>query len=815
MLLGAVAVLLYLPSLGTRQVVSNDEARYMVIARDLLVEGERLLPRRDGQAYLSNLYLWVVAAAGLASGLTEFSARLPSALAGIGGVLVTYLLGRRLFGARAGLLSALLLATSGGYFWHTRTVGPDLPFTFFALVAFLAFDLGRRAPAGRRYFLLFFFSAGMATSLAGLVGLLFPLLTVLLYLGLRREMATAKAMGWGWGLMVAGSVVGFSVIPPFLAAGRDGVALVLLGGIPNLPDSLLSSGETLLAGFLPWSLLLPSAVAMGLQELRRRGLTSPVLFPLLWSMLLFALLALVTVRRSGHLLPLYAALSLLIGWAWEVIGSGTFARGWRLALEVPVGVLGIGAATCGLALASGAGIPVPGPAAPFLSGESSGAFLLGLTAVVAGVLSLLSLLRGRRELSILILVLLVIPTVRGIEGASLSRYNQHHGLPALAKVVRGLLDSALPVRAVEHREPVVELYAGRELPVIRAEDLGRQIRSGSAYLLAQAGTLSRLRSVFSQPPAVLAKADLGRSAVLLVSSDPPSTGTCHVVVVSVDGLRPDAIERFQTPVLTRLAREGAFTWKAETLRLSKTLPAHVAMLAGVGPEKSGVSRNSWAPGEPRIERPTLFAVARQAGFETAMFTGKGKFGYLAQSGTIDHLDVGSRGDAAVMAAALDYLSSARPGFTFIHLGDTDRAGHHSGWMSPGQGGVIEEVDRLIGRLVERLTSGPGQGPFLLIVTADHGGEGRKHYRRWFLWPSWRAGFNRVPWIAWGETVKHGLEITRLVWVYDTAPTVLYALGLGSPLDWDGRPLNEIFVAPPWKPAAPPVHAAPFRPCRPS
>jgi hypothetical protein len=62
----------------------------------------------------------------------------------------------------------------------------------------------------------------------------------------------------------------------------------------------------------------------------------------------------------------------------------------------------------------------------------------------------------------------------------------------------------------------------------------------------------------------------------------------NIVVVSVDGLRPDAIGTYRAPTLQRLMREGSFTLSASTIHPSKTLPSHTSMLTGQGPELHGV-----------------------------------------------------------------------------------------------------------------------------------------------------------------------------------------------------------------------------------
>src|SRR5687768_6867825 len=99
--------------------------------------------------------------------------------------------------------------------------------------------------------------------------------------------------------------------------------------------------------------------------------------------------------------------------------------------------------------------------------------------------------------------------------------------------------------------------------------------------------------------------------------------TPHVVLVSIDGLRPDAIETFRTPTLQRLMREGSYTLEAQTITPSKTLPSHTSMLTGQLPEHHGVLWNTVVTADADvIVSPTVFSVARARGYRTAAFFSK-------------------------------------------------------------------------------------------------------------------------------------------------------------------------------------------------
>jgi predicted AlkP superfamily pyrophosphatase or phosphodiesterase len=99
-----------------------------------------------------------------------------------------------------------------------------------------------------------------------------------------------------------------------------------------------------------------------------------------------------------------------------------------------------------------------------------------------------------------------------------------------------------------------------------------------------------------------------------VNSIPSASVSRHVVVVSIDGLRPDAITTFRAPTLQRLMREGSYTLSGRTIDPSKTLPSHTSMLTGQPPERHGVLWNNVATADAEsIEVPNVFGLDRERG----------------------------------------------------------------------------------------------------------------------------------------------------------------------------------------------------------
>ena len=259
----------------------------------------------------------------------------------------------------------------------------------------------------------------------------------------------------------------------------------------------------------------------------------------------------------------------------------------------------------------------------------------------------------------------------------------------------------------------------------------------------------------------------------------------HVVVISIDGMRPDALDLADTPTFDNLKAKGAFSPSAQTIDPSYTLPSHVSMLNGVVPKKHGIVEALPCIGCRLAIGPTLFSVAHDAGLSTGMVFGKQKLDYLVLENSVDKLFGADVHDTEIKDHAIESIQEGLPNVLFIHLPDTDRVGHAYGWMSPNQLYAITFADDLVGEIVAALEYEGYLNSTLLIITADHGGSGFKH------------GLDcpehmTIPWLAVGPGVAQGVALTSNINIYDTAATALYALELPIPEHWDGQPVLEIF-----------------------
>jgi predicted AlkP superfamily pyrophosphatase or phosphodiesterase len=280
----------------------------------------------------------------------------------------------------------------------------------------------------------------------------------------------------------------------------------------------------------------------------------------------------------------------------------------------------------------------------------------------------------------------------------------------------------------------------------------------------------------------------------------------HVFIISLDGGKPAAMQESEMPVLNRLLAEGAHTWTAKTIFPSKTLPSHVSMLTGLGPDKHHVLWNDWIPTNGLVPVPTVFSEAKAADLSTAMFVGKEKFRHLLLPGTVDDFDfnpghsqritkavAGEKAmstEGTVLAKfvaedAAQYIISHKPSLCFIHFSDADDAGHKYGWGSTEQKQTFAGIDAALGVILKAIHQAGIARQSVIILTADHGGHNKTH------------GLNtpddmNIPWIVWGANVKHGFAITAPVVTYDTAATALWLLGVPRPKNLDGFPVSSAF-----------------------
>jgi type I phosphodiesterase/nucleotide pyrophosphatase len=310
-----------------------------------------------------------------------------------------------------------------------------------------------------------------------------------------------------------------------------------------------------------------------------------------------------------------------------------------------------------------------------------------------------------------------------------------------------------------------------------------------ALLLAAAPACRRKQPAPAAPPVAAAAAAPAQPA-----APPPATtrpklsgrkAIRHVVIISEDGLRPDALTGVKPPVHEEIFKRAAYSLKAQTIRRASTLPSHAAMLSGFDVKEHGLFWNSWKPERGFIQVPSVFDVAQKNGGSTAAFVGKQKLAHIANPNTVGKFSRPGYFCKKVVEEAARYFVEKKPQIEFIHFSDPDDLGHSDGWMSNPQLEAVRTVDKCMGTLLDAVARAGLDGETLFIISADHGGHGRNH--------SGKIKEDRlIPWIAWGPGIRAGHHIKSEISTTDTAVTALWALGYPIPDGAVGKPVLEAF-----------------------
>lgn len=273
---------------------------------------------------------------------------------------------------------------------------------------------------------------------------------------------------------------------------------------------------------------------------------------------------------------------------------------------------------------------------------------------------------------------------------------------------------------------------------------------------------------------------------------PPSAVIERVLIVSFDGLRPDAIELAPMKNLLSLMENGAYSLTAQTVFPSTTLPAHSSMLGGVCVAKHHVIWNDYIPVNGYARTTDIFDLAHAAGLKTVMIVGQEKLRQVTEPQSTDVFEFfdfekfDQWAENNIIARAVQEVSQ---GFDlmFVHLPSGERVGHKEGWLSRMQLSTFRKADGEFGELLTALAEYGLRASTLIIVTSDHGGHETTH------------GLDlpedmTIPWIASGAGIQPQ-QLTTQIYTMDTAATAAYALGLTIPKEWDGVAALEAFGLP--------------------
>jgi hypothetical protein len=205
--------------------------------------------------------------------------------------------------------------------------------------------------------------------------------------------------------------------------------------------------------------------------------------------------------------------------------------------------------------------------------------------------------------------------------------------------------------------------------------------------------------------------------------------TQKLLILGVDGCRPDALLKAEAPNLRALADSGLYTWWALSRPPTKSGPCWSSIFTGVWNDKHGVTDNTFA--NSRFDQyPMLFTRLKNAypSFYSGLFV------YWPNLGTdMPHgADViaGDWSDANTLERAINFLSEEQADALFVHFGAVDAAGHGMSFdaESPDYIDAIHVVDGQVGQVISAMKSRPNfsNEHWIVIALTDHGGYTTHH-----------------------------------------------------------------------------------------
>jgi 4-amino-4-deoxy-L-arabinose transferase-like glycosyltransferase len=461
--------------------VGADEPRYAQIAREMLERGDWVTPTLGGKPWLEKpvLYYWQAIVAYRLFGVSDWTARLPSAVDAGAMVLAIYFFLRKIRPA-FDLDGALITASMAGVIGFARAASTDMPVSAMFTIGMLSWWAWRES-SRKVYLALFFVFLALGTLAKGPVTVVLAVIILCLYALITRELHLLWDSLWLPGLLLYSAIA----LPWYVAVQVRNPAFfrifILEHNFARFASDLYHHTQPIwyylpvtLVALLPWTALAIAALWNSLRTFEiKPGL---MLFSLIWFLVPVILFSVSRSKLPGYILPAVPAGALLVvEWARRKENA---PRWWTLAIH---------------SLIAGA-VLMPAMMLPYLlllhhlPVGRSGLLTIAISLAIAG--AILVTIKGRPSLPIIRFVTLV-PVVLGV--AAILKV----GAPAVdetlsARPVAGMIvrlqAGALPLAMNGlPRETEYGLQFYRNAPVYRYER-GEQ-PAGDHILLLRSGVL--------------------------------------------------------------------------------------------------------------------------------------------------------------------------------------------------------------------------------------------------------------------------------------------------------------------------------------
>jgi 4-amino-4-deoxy-L-arabinose transferase-like glycosyltransferase len=324
-LYGGLSVLLavvWLATLANRPLFNPDEGRYAEIPREMLSGGDWVIPHLNGLDYIEKppLQYWATASMYRLFGVSEFSARLYTALTALGTVALMGLLGARLRGPETGWRAAAVLAGMIMVIVLGQLITLDMSLTFYMTASLTGFLLAQRpGNASLKWMLMAWTGAALGVLTKGLVAAAIPAAVLVIYSLCSRDFSPWRKLKLSWGLPLFLAIV----VPwHWLASSRLDDFLQFffvhehfaryLTKVADREEPWWFFGMVFLIGTVPWTVPALRVILTGWRDRALQGPFSPTFFLWIWVLFVGIFFSLSDSKLMPYILPAMPALAVLI-----------------------------------------------------------------------------------------------------------------------------------------------------------------------------------------------------------------------------------------------------------------------------------------------------------------------------------------------------------------------------------------------------------------------------------------------------------------------------------------------------------------------
>jgi 4-amino-4-deoxy-L-arabinose transferase-like glycosyltransferase len=474
LVLGVLAVAaVWFGTLDMRHLLRSDEGRYAEIAREMWVSGDWITPRYNGLKYFEKppLHLWMTALAYQWFGLGEWQARWWVAASGAFGLGMTMLATQRWYGRRVAWLAGLVLLAAPNWNLASHFNSLDMSLSGLLAVVLAATLLAQHpetdARGCRRWMALAWAAIALAVLTKGLIGLVLPGLSLLVYTAWTRELQVWRRLH-----IVGGALLALAITTPWfwVVAQRNPEFLHFFfvhehferytSTVHQRSAPFWYFVPQLLWGFLPWTGLWPRIAGLARQAPAAAGFR-PVAWLASWALTVFVFFSLSGSKLPGYIVPMMPALAVLAALALDRLPARTWT--WLLWAALLLSGLLLAASPLAARLSSG---NIPNALfkayAPWLA-------VAALVLVAGSALALVLQRRGRPDASV---VAYALAMFCGTTVALLGHETLGRGISGidLVPAIRRLLTPEMPLYGVKQLDHTLPFYLGHTLVMVAEPD---------------------------------------------------------------------------------------------------------------------------------------------------------------------------------------------------------------------------------------------------------------------------------------------------------------------------------------------------------